>query len=204
MSGATRYERVPQVDDNISLVSLGNYNYMTGVPNSPPPSFHSSQSVGDPNEVTPTHTTPTTQPIDQQRSLAPSVMDSTTDSEAVVINLHKRIEQLEETIGRLLLEKESGIEIPTHNSRTGSNCCVTFANGDPSAAELAAISGENNCCVTFGPKRQRSERDRRIGRILAVVFSVLCLVAFWTILLAAIKSNSRCKMPEDVNMDGPE
>jgi len=201
MSGG-RYERVPQSDDNISLVSLGNYNYLSGVPNSPPPSFHSSQSID--GATTPTHTTPATLPTDQQRSLAPSVLGSTTDSEAVVINLHKRIEQLEETIGRLLLEKENGIDIKSDAHPRSGNCCVRFSNGEPTVAELEALGGGDHCCVTFSSQKAKSSDERRLARVAAFVFSILCLIAAWTILLAFVKSRAVCKVPEGETMDSPQ
>jgi len=127
---------------------------------------------------------------------APSVGASATGNEAVIDNLHKRIAQLEETIGRLLLEKElwDGTDAKGERQR-GGNCCVTFASAEPSMAELGAIRGGNNCCVTFRGKEKSSEKtknERAIIMRLAAAFAVLALVMVWTVLLTFARRSPSC------------
>lgn len=98
----SRYEPVPQVDqdaeviDLASLDQISSYNYNTAVPNSPPPSFHTSQSVDLEGDHIVDNATP------RPGSIAPSATP-TAATEALIVNLHRRIEKLEETIGRLLV-----------------------------------------------------------------------------------------------------
>jgi hypothetical protein len=96
----------------ISLSSLDqvtppSYNYNTGIPNSPPPSFRSAPPSVDgfanndldlrdlvdrSGNATPRG------PL----SIAPSIANTAT-TEALIVNLHKRMEKLEETIGKLIV-----------------------------------------------------------------------------------------------------
>jgi hypothetical protein len=83
------------------------------------------------------------------------------------MNLHRRVERLEETIGRLLLEKAEQDSSPAgagagaglHNGR--SNCCVGFPDpGALSAAERRVLLGAgSNCCVTFGSRGRGTEEE---------------------------------------------
>jgi len=171
------------MEENIGLNSIDqSYNYNSAVPNSPPPSFHSSQSVDVPlrsNNATPTNTHDL---LGDTRPLTGSVIGSATGSEALVINLHKRIERLEETVGRLLLEVPSTSRDSSHSSGH-SNCCVTFS--DPgNASELATMRGGSNCCVSFKSRREISERERNGIRIMKVTAAGIFLVMVWTVLLA--------------------
>ena len=98
----SRYEPVPQIDHEAEVIDLSaldqisSYNYNTAVPNSPPPSFHSSQSVDLDHDRIFDNTTP------RPGSIAPSAAP-TAATEALIVNLHRRIERLEETIGRLIV-----------------------------------------------------------------------------------------------------
>lgn len=98
----SRYEQVPQTDQDAEIVDLAaldqvsSYNYNTAVPNSPPPSFHSSQSEDLEHDRIFNNVTP------RPDSIAPSAAP-TAATEALIVNLHRRIERLEETIGRLLV-----------------------------------------------------------------------------------------------------
>jgi len=139
--------QVPQIADNVSLASLPeSYNYNSGVPNSPPPSFRSSQSVSnEPPAFTPPITAETNNVdlLGNPRLWSGSVAGSASGSEALVLNLHRRIERLEESVGRLLLEKTERSAAGQHER---SNCCVMLDADDILAKDMAA-SG-SNCCVT--------------------------------------------------------
>jgi hypothetical protein len=107
------------------------------------------------------------------------------------MNLHRRVERLEETIGRLLLEKPESDGSAAKGSSDRSNCCVRFP--DPSSltvlerAEL--LSAPSNCCVTFGGRRWGRSEEERAQRaayrrhpvvkivVLFVVFGVLAWIA---------------------------
>src|SRR6266487_4436661 len=84
----SRYEPVPQVDqdaeviDLASLDQISSYNYNTAVPNSPPPSFHSSQSVDLEHDRTFNNATP------RPDSIAPSAAP-TAATDALIVNLHR-------------------------------------------------------------------------------------------------------------------
>lgn len=88
--------------------------------------------------------------------------------------LHQRIEWLEESIGRLLLEKEkaeadSGVGADKDGDR--NNCCISFTDASPDV-ERAIMRGKSNCCVSFrrtGEKRERRERKRNFAVAVSVV-----------------------------------
>jgi len=196
MSGS-RYERVPQVEENIGLDPIDQaYNYNSGVPNSPPPSFHSSQSDVP---LRSNNATPTNGPdlLGDPRLTSGSVVGSATGSEALVINLHRRIERLEETVGRLLLEKPP---ISSSSPSDHSNCCVTFSDSaHASASELAAIDrAGSNCCVTFRSQPPRSERQQHGIRVMKLVLVGLVLGMTWSVLLAF------ARRPVCANCEGPK
>jgi len=91
------------------------------------------------------------------------------NDDALIMNLHRRVERLEESIGRLLLEKserDSAAGSGANGNHAGSNCCVTFP--DPSALS-ATERGEllrsgSNCCVRFGARKHGASSEERQKR----------------------------------------
>lgn len=112
---------------------------------------------------------------------------SATSNDALntIEGLKQRVEWLEESIGRLLLEKEQYKN--QENEREGdneerNNCCISFTDASPDV-ERAIMRGRSNCCVSFrrtGEKRGRKERKRNFAVLVAVlgfaVFVVLVTV----------------------------
>jgi hypothetical protein len=106
-----------------------------------------------------------------------------TKNEELILNLNKRIERLEESIGRLIMDKES----TAHPDRgvTRDNCCVTFVeseNGSWGDAESQAANGRGNCCVTY--RSQRSSDDKIFKRRMGFFFLTFAMIICWTTLLA--------------------
>ncbi|KAL3421730.1 hypothetical protein PVAG01_05886 [Phlyctema vagabunda] len=193
-----RYEPVPQRDDTIFLdtIDVPNYNYNSAIPNSvsapsipgsPPPSFHSHQSISSP----PGTPRPTirgghddafaglwnTNPGSDATAVSTS---SDASASLAVALLRGRVDRLEEALGRLLMEKEES-KVRNPGDPMDSNCCVVFS-GLGSDDEDFVRSSKSNCCVTFSNSRQ-SARERKEKKVFAMV---VLFVVFVFLLLAAI------------------
>jgi hypothetical protein len=120
------------------------------------------------------------------------------------MNLHRRVERLEETIGRLLLEKsehDSAAGSYASGKQGGSNCCVTFpdvsALSDGERGEL--MRSGSNCCVSYGArkhggsKEERQQRREACWRVLSALGAGLVLVGFmaWISLLVWLTHRQR-------------
>ncbi|EPE25407.1 hypothetical protein GLAREA_01319 [Glarea lozoyensis ATCC 20868] len=148
----------------------------TPIPNSPPPSFHTHSSPGTPR------------PTQSIRSaslwgVAPSTVttgDTTSnDALATIAGLKQRVEWLEESIGRLLLEKEERSSSAADNtpSIARDNCCVSFTDATPDL-ERAIMRGRNNCCVSFQREEGKREKDKRVIALSVGVFMVFFMLMF--------------------------
>jgi hypothetical protein len=87
--------------------------------------------------------------------------------------LQRRVEKLEESLGRLLLEKETWLQMES-GGKHKSNCCVKFTDAN-SDMERAIAASASNCCVRFKRSthdRKEKEDVRKGALLLAIVFMV--------------------------------
>ncbi|RQM05950.1 hypothetical protein DH86_00002509 [Scytalidium sp. 3C] len=184
---------------------MASYNYNTALPNSvvpsvpsipssPPPSFRSSQSVNDDIDLSPGTPRATSQAnVQDWNDRAPSALGGATsasDANLQIAALKRRLEQLEECVGKLMLEKERQSSDDSHGkNHQGSNCCVTFADasGDIERDFYRYANGGSNCCVTFGKKDRSHGSAHKKGPIIVglVLFNITLLV----LLIVSISKN---------------
>ena len=101
------------------------------------------------------------------------------------------MEWLEESIGRLLLEKErnarnngngNGSEAGGDDGGHRSNCCVTFTDASPDL-ERAVGSSSGNCCVSFKSGGEKTyERERQLRRMIVGCFCFFVAVVGITVI----------------------
>ncbi|KAB8294278.1 hypothetical protein EYC80_009704 [Monilinia laxa] len=168
-------------------------------PDSAPPSFHSRSSTPRP--------TPSTRTLASNISggsgvdlwgiatttLGGAEHDGDNDEDrdgssglAIMKGLERRMERLEESIGKLLLENEELRRLRIEAMGAGSegqgnrqNCCVMFTDASRDMEEALVMNGHNNCCVRFSSSASASDRKRRKKEwFVAVVFMVILLVLF--------------------------
>ncbi|RDL37002.1 uncharacterized protein BP5553_04435 [Venustampulla echinocandica] len=176
---------------------------ISSAPSSPPPSFHTYSSPPTPRPApsTMTQTTASTGsgmpgPYGDLWGVAPSTIggegQTSNDALATIAGLKQRVEWLEESIGRLLLEKEtpssssSKCEECSHQSgkQDRNNCCVVFTDASPDLEKVIA-SSRSNCCVTFSASERYKKQQRRSGFILAM------LVISVTIIMVMVLMNGK-------------
>lgn len=202
------------MDDSISLNTVygdgglpvatpadSSYNYNSGVPTSPPPSFRSrtssiafpsvhTNSNGMPSDFSTVQLTPgSSQRTVTARGNGNGSDGDEQDSEALIRAMSKRIERLEESIGRLLMERESRAaendQPPaTHTQR----CCISIPQPEnPGDAELQMRSGD--CCVSIVPRS--SPKERMLYAIIRSVFAAMILGILWTVLIAMMRKDKK-------------
>jgi hypothetical protein len=91
---------------------------------------------------------------------------------------------LEETIGRLLIEKDEREPEKYH----GGNCCMTFVDASPSL-ERGLSAAPGNCCIKFKSSKidqQQQERERRKWNVVACILLGL-FVCGTIVLIEAVK-----------------
>ncbi|KAF7890986.1 uncharacterized protein EAF02_001311 [Botrytis sinoallii] len=181
-----------------------NNSYATNYSDSAPPSFHSRSSTPRP--------TPSTRTLASNVSGASGVSggsgvelwgvatttsggdESGEDREGtggllMVKGLERRMERLEESIGRLLLENEelrrlraAGTGINTGGEIQGNrqNCCVVFTDASRDMEEALVMNGHNNCCVRFTSSTNSSDRklQRKKELLIAIAFVTLLVTVF--------------------------
>ena len=104
----------------------------------------------------------------------------------LIINLHKRISQLETSMGRLLIQNDelraalAGTSSEALENRR-SNCCVSYADDDEELRRM--MRGRDNCCVSIG-KRDRERKGRREEWM--VFFWMMVLVGFFVVVIVFI------------------
>ncbi|KAH9214115.1 hypothetical protein DL95DRAFT_389807 [Leptodontidium sp. 2 PMI_412] len=192
------------------------------IPNSPPPSFHTHSSPGTPRPTPSTTTTHASHlSLSQNDSssapsyaelwgVAPSTFGGDTtnthtigtsnDALATIAGLKQRIEWLEESIGRLLMEKDQNQIRGGSASGSGSgndegesagkkerdNCCVTFTDASPDLERALTAGKGTNCCVTF-----RSKSDGPKNKWPLLLFAILFMVCLTIILVAEAGSKKQ-------------
>ncbi|CZS96588.1 uncharacterized protein RCO7_04816 [Rhynchosporium graminicola] len=166
------------------------------IPNSPPPSFHTHSTPGTPRP-TPSTITHASQPSNNDLSIpsyaelwgvAPSTFGGGTntntittsnDALATITGLKQRIDWLEESIGRLLMEKDqnntnAGSRVPQKKER--DNCCVTFNDASPDLERALTEGKGTNCCVSYRSKNDVRRSKGPILILLAIAFMVCITV----------------------------
>jgi hypothetical protein len=116
----------------------------------------------------------------------------TSASEALVINLHRRIERLEESVGKLLLEKEALLS--PHPDR--GNCCVTIP------ADSDDWKRSSNCCVTVGPSSKRTKQEKDILKVMVILAVFLISVTFGGLAIAWAKVHNCSNCAWEKGMPG--
>lgn len=171
--------------------TLPRYATTPSTTNSAPPSYTSSDSP-TPSRCTTPRPTPSTRSTygHSLYSVAPSTMtsstsphcDACTESKQMVNTLYNRVQHLEESIGRILLNTHSpGIAAPTttpanflhsddeqtrqHRRLNRTNCCTTFDLASPDLeAEIAGSA--TNCCTRFKRRKDRQVNGKLLGSFL--------------------------------------
>ncbi|KUJ12308.1 uncharacterized protein LY89DRAFT_688055 [Mollisia scopiformis] len=210
-----RYEPIPQRDEVIILDNIHGsptYNYNTAIPNSlassihtpsiapsipnsPPPSFHTHSPPGTPRPTPSTSTRQSGGGVSYAElwGVAPSTVGgaetdvggTSNDALATIASLKQRIEWLEESIGKLLIEKDSHIcstAAALQDSRH-SNCCVTFDDASPELERMLTQGKGSNCCVAFR-SNDRKMANRRTGIVVGFVTMFMVCVMLTIILTA--------------------
>ncbi|KAL5345663.1 hypothetical protein ACLOAV_009417 [Pseudogymnoascus australis] len=133
------------------------YNYNSGVPNSPPPSFRSTTTPLTPFTLRslngactdPTPPYPSTMAPSEAGARRDLLADTASwsgpsDPATTIHGLHQRLANLEESLGRLLLEREDWRREAAHASPR-TNCCASLPSDDP------VLRDRSNCCVRAVP-----------------------------------------------------
>jgi len=119
-------------------------------------------------------------------------MGTSNDALATIAGLKQRIEWLEESIGRLLLEKEQKpAELGDHPR---DNCCMTFTDASPDLERALALS-RNNCCVHFRSTKIDAKRERRKVRFVVILASLAVFLFFFGFFITSgSRPNSNAKL----------
>src|ERR1700710_1164402 len=140
------------------------------IPTSPPPSFHTHSSPGTPRP------TPSTTAAGDYAELwgvasttggAPTEICAGSDALATIAALQTRVARLEESIGRLLLEKEE----QEPKKYLGGNCCMVFTDASKSLEKGMSAAGGNSCIMFRSTRSDENawERQRQKLFMVAVV-----------------------------------
>ncbi|CAD6449278.1 1d918b43-a18f-4697-ba00-3f3d3298d8f9 [Sclerotinia trifoliorum] len=115
----------------------------------------------------------------------------------IVKGLERRMERLEESIGRLLLENEELRNLRTANAAAGAlgenqrirqNCCVTFTDASREMEEALVMNGHNNCCVRFSSAKSPSYiKQRKSGCFVAIVLVAILVTLFVVMVIVSLK-----------------
>ncbi|CAG8978049.1 hypothetical protein HYALB_00000720 [Hymenoscyphus albidus] len=173
-----------------SIASHSHTSQTPSIPNSPPPSFHTFSSPGTPRPTPSTRTGMSAStgsgvagPYGELWGVASSTVlghgesGTSNDALATIAGLKLRVEWLEESIGRLLLEKEKEKECAGlgdgGNGRERDNCCISFTDASPDV-ERAIMASRSNCCVSFrrtgmGGGKGRGRERRRVFAFVVLV-----------------------------------
>jgi len=179
------------------------------IPDSPPPSFHTHSSPGTPR---PTPSTSTRQgggiSYAELWGVAPSTIGGTeteigtsNDALATISGLKQRIEWLEESIGKLLIEKDNHVCSSSSAStdkdkHSRDNCCVTFTDASPDLERLLTQGPGTNCCVQFR-KTDAKHVKHRAGIALCFLALLFTMITVITVLSATSRQggNGRSNSP---------
>ncbi|OBT74907.1 hypothetical protein VF21_06031 [Pseudogymnoascus sp. 05NY08] len=182
MAHNSRYERIAQDDDAVSLQTVAqDYNYNSGVPNSPPPSFRSTTTpltpstlrslnaaCTDPTPPYPSTMAPSIANGDLPENWSGTVVDPPPNPAATILSLHRRLANLEESLGRLLLEREEWHREAVHGMPR-TNCCASLPADDP------VLRDRSNCCVSAVPMLSAEAQERRQKKVMGFVIVLVFL-----------------------------
>jgi len=215
-----------------SIHNSPNYNYNSAIPNSvssassihtpsiiapsipssPPPSFHTHSSPGTPRPIPSTSTGRNSGPSYAELwGVAPSTaggetemtMGTSNDALATIAGLKQRVELLEESIGRLLLEKETSPDGTYKNDKRngGSNCCVTFSDASPDLERALAEGRGSNCCVSFRSSRIDMKREQTRNKKIIVFCVLFTLLLFSATIVLTGRHGSHSNMHGEAQMN---
>lgn len=130
-------------------------------------------------------------------------MATSNDALATIAGLKQRIEWLEESMGRLLLEKEQNPD----GSKSGNgrdNCCVTFTDASPDLERQLTSGRGSNCCVQFRSTKidAHRERRRRGQWVIACLFFAIMVFVLGRIYLtnAGSRNNSGANLTAQTSL----
>jgi len=106
-------------------------------------------------------------------------MGTSNDALATIAGLKQRVESLEETIGKLLLQRDNNAAA-LDPSGSRNNCCVTFTDASPDLERALTQDRGSNCCVTFRTS------DSKKGPSQVVMKVVIIGALFITIVLTVL------------------
>lgn len=215
-----------------SISSQSNYApsiVAPSIPSSPPPSFHTHSSPGTPRPTHSIRTSHSNPSYVELWGVAPSTVGGSAPTEiggigtsndalATIAGLRTRVEWLEESLGRLLIEKDAArLSASASGSGSGSgqdgcendsvlgkhrnNCCVAFTDASPDL-ERAVARGQN-CCVTF--KSSKADKQKLGGpalQIVRIIFAVLAVVLIINVTQAVAGRRERVGPPPPAMQDG--
>jgi hypothetical protein len=107
-----------------------------------------------------------------------TVVDPPPNPAATILSLHRRIANLEESLGRLLLEREEVRREAAHGMPR-QNCCASLPADDP------VLRDRSNCCVSAVPMLSADAQERRQKKIMGfvIVMSFVGCLFVWLVLL---------------------
>ena len=109
------------------------------------------------------------------QTIADGVTVNDDGEDAIILNLHKRISQLETSMGRLLLQNDelrlALTDAEGQKGSKGTNCCITFADDDEDLRRM--LGKRDNCCVAVGRKRRDLNRRAEEWTIAAWIIMVI-------------------------------
>jgi hypothetical protein len=129
---------------------------------------------------------------------------SSNDAVATIIELKRRVERLEEGVGRLLIENEtlrasrtlhpltSEDDLEAGHGHRSSNCCVTISDTTPEM-QRALMGRTSNCCVTFKSKRKDEREEKKKREAVAFVICLAAIVFLGFVYL--VKGDHRAEGP---------
>jgi len=123
-------------------------------------------------------------------------MATSNDALATIAGLKQRIEWLEESIGRLLLEKEQNPDGIASVGDHRGNCCMTFTDASPDLERALTLGGASNCCIHFRSTRVDAKRERQKVRLVVVLvfLAIMSLFFFGAVFLSGARPNSTGKL----------
>lgn len=119
--------------------------------------------------------------VDLPETWSGTVVDAPPNPAATILSLHRRLANLEESLGRLLLEREEWQREAEHRSPR-ANCCASLPADDP------VLSSRSNCCVSVVPMLSAEAQERRQKKVMGFV---IVLVFFGCLFVWLIVDSDR-------------
>ncbi|KAG9246630.1 hypothetical protein BJ878DRAFT_407287, partial [Calycina marina] len=147
---------------------------------SPPPSFHSMSSPGTPRPTTAREDYSELWGVASSTHGAPSMHGAQTEvcggAEALaqITLLRTRVERLEESIGKLLLERE---ETDANVKYKGGSCCMSYMDASPALEQGMSAAG-GNCCIQFNlsEDRESKRREMKVWFTIGITFLICATI----------------------------